>query len=271
MNSLLDPELARQRLDAAALGSLSHQHAVHVRDLLRELGDRPQQGRVILDRRETRDDPHDERVLGHPQLVEQRAPARLGERLERLRIEEVRDRHDARRRHATLRFDEAVRRSDCCPRRDRRTDTRIGSRAGCGPAGAASATNVGSRSLRALLPVGRTWSRIRSCRRHDYARRRSARAGTVESAGVPAALPRGPSRLLIGKGCTGIPASLYRAISGPSAWMHTTDSAKRDRSSRSAVRTAFSSVPPTCMLSMQYTTRIGSPDDRTAKRASWTR
>src|SRR5215218_5946801 len=74
-----------------------------------------------------------------------------------------------------------------------------------------------------------------------------------------------PRRLVIGKVCTGIPASLYLAINGPFSRMHTTETEKRRGSNRSAVRTAFNSVPPTCMLSIQYTTRIGSPDDLTAK------
>jgi len=65
-----------------------------------------------------------------------------------------------------------------------------------------------------------------------------------------------------------MPALLYRASRGPLSRMQTTETENLPRSRRCAVRSAFSSVPPICMLSIQYTTRMGSSGDRTAKRAS---
>ncbi len=61
---------------------------------------------MILHRREPRDDPDDERPLRHAELVEH--PPALGhlKRNERLLVQEVGDRHDARRADASLRLHE---------------------------------------------------------------------------------------------------------------------------------------------------------------------
>src|SRR5215207_10146656 len=61
---------------------------------------------MILDRRQPRHDPDDERILGHAELVEHPSSVFRRDRIERLRVEEVGDRHDAGRRNPSLRLHE---------------------------------------------------------------------------------------------------------------------------------------------------------------------
>src|SRR3954467_539279 len=67
----------------------------------------------------------------------------------------------------------------------------------------------------------------------------------------------GPYRFESGNVTTGTFASRYRAKSGPLSSSVNTIGSKRVRSSRSMVRAAFNSVPPTRMVETQWATRIG--------------
>ena len=102
-------------------------------------------------------------------------------------------------------------------------------------------------------------SRRRSYRHRGCARSRSRLAPQQPDSRIRLPVsPSSPRGSSCGKGAPGYPArrSAPSTVRSPECRPLTT--ANRRRSSRSAVRTAFSSVPPNCMLSIQYTTRIGS-------------
>ena len=100
------PSVGRERLQARPFRPVSHHHHVDVRDRRHQGGDGVEERGVVLYRREPRDDSYDESPARYAELGEQALAIAISDGIEGLRVEEVRDRHYARRWNTALRFHE---------------------------------------------------------------------------------------------------------------------------------------------------------------------